>query len=263
MAAHEGAGPQLRQLIGEVPARRDGRGLGRGGLGPGAREGARREHRRHRHPALRGRGQAGGARDGRDPRAQGGGRARAGAPRSDGHRRHPGPHRDRGRGPPCRARRGALPLLRRHRRRGAAGDRGLLRARPAPQPPEREGLPGGAGPAARGPARRRVRHRVPPDDGAGGVPLRAAVRPLPAARHPALRLPRHVAPVRLAPRRGAARPGRRPGTAARHLPPRQRLLASRPSAAAGRSTPRWASRPSRASSWAAAAGTSTPRSCST
>ena len=41
---------------------------------------------------------------------------------------------------------------------------------------------------------------------------------------PPLRLPRDLAPVRLPPGGGAARPGRRPRAAARHLPPRQRLL---------------------------------------
>ena len=77
------------------------------------------------------------------------------------------------------------------------------------------------------PAGRGVRHRLPPDDAAGGVHLRGAARVARGAPDPSLRLPRHVARVR----RRAPPPPSSARAVDEHQPrgaaPRQRRLGDR------------------------------------
>ena len=125
-------------------------------------------------------------------------------------------------------------------------DRGLHRARAAAQPGEPEGHRRGARAARPGSAAGgRVRHLVPLDDARGGLPLRDPVPALRAPPHTPLRLPRHLAPLRGLPLPRSSRAGRaRTRTSSRCTS----ATAARParSSAASRSTPRWASRRSRA-----------------
>ena len=113
------------------------------------------------------------------------------------------------------------------------------------------------------PARRRLRHRVPPDAPARGLHVRDRRASSPQA-HRIRRYGFHgtshkfVSEAAAAFLGTAARPSssRSSSTSATaHRPPR--------STAAARSTPRWASPRSRASSWAPARATSTPRCSST
>ena len=96
-----------------------------------------------------------------------------------------------------------------------------------------EGIPGR-------PARRRLRHRVPPDAAARRLHLRDRRGARRAPPRPPLRLPRHVAQVRLAKRRPRFL-GRPLGELqADRASPRQRRIRHAPSTAAARSTRRWA-----------------------
>ena len=84
-----------------------------------------------------------------------------------------------------------------------------------------------------------LRHRLPPDDAADGLPLRRARGVVRRARRAPLRLPRHQPPLRQRPCRRAARPPAR-RAAHRHRAPRQRLQRRRGARRAHRSTRRWA-----------------------
>ena len=218
------------------------------GSGPRAREGPRREHRRDRHPALRGGGASRRSRRRRrssSTRSPWSGSWRCSPGEGSGVIRDRG--RDRGGRPPDGARGRALQGLGADRRRRAARDRGVLRHRAPPQPAERQGLPRRARPPAGRPARGRVRHRRSTRRWSR---WRSSTR-LPYVlyeRHAIRRYGFHGTSHRFVSRRvgGAAGPGGRPGAARRSPATSATAARSRRSGAAARWTPRWASRRSRA-----------------
>ena len=247
--AHERARPQHRQLLPQVPGgrhrpRRD-REERRPPAGP-RRDRADRQ-RGARHAAGRGH-----ARRCAAPRrcattaprsttcCAGWSRPRPGVPGHRLARRHP-----RGR-PPRRPRRREVHALGADHRRGGGPDRGLHRPGAAAQPGQPQGhLRRARAARPRRAAGGRVRHLVPLDDARGGLPVRDPLPALRAAQDPPLRLPRHLAPLR-----GATATGRSPGrrTRTRTSSRCTSATAARParSRRASRSTPRWASRRSRA-----------------
>ena len=204
MAVYEGPRPQLRQLLGQVPAPRDDEGSARGrqtGSWPGA---SSRASAVRPSCGWRRRARAAVAEIGRDPRAQGRGRAGPGPPRPAAERRSSRTV--------ARSRRSGHRVVHggERFRSSVLIDDAVLRGiedcfelAPLHNPPNVKGYRAARELLPRGAPGRRLRHLVPPDHAAGRVPLRAALRALRAARHPPLRLPRDLPSVRLPP------PGRR------------------------------------------------------
>ena len=92
---------------------------------------------------------------------------------------------------------------------GRRQDRGLLGARPAPQPGQPPRLPRSPRGAPAGPSHRGLRHRLPPDHAGPRLPVRHPVPALHQAPPAPLRVPRHLPPLRLLPRLSDPRLGSR------------------------------------------------------
>ena len=247
-AAPARPGRQRRVVVAEVPAdrrRQRAHGRGRPGLRDRRRQPApargRRPHPRHR-AGLR-----------RPRRCLRGSPGRAGRARSVGRRRRP-----RGGRAPGRPRRAALHRARGGRRRRHHRPAHPLAARAAAQPRQRRGHRAGAGGVPRHPARRGVRHRLPPHPAAGGLHVCRAARVARPAPRASLRLPRQLVRLGVAAHRRSCSAAP-PRTCGWSCSTSATAPARAPSTAGAASTPRWGCRRPRGWSWAPGPATSTRR----